>query len=430
MSKRRYVILAVLLCVVVGIIVFESCSRMVRVSVTDPEDALVPLVPSEIPDLADDLDSVTLKRAARKSLRYFSRLPDDRTFRFGPRVVSVGDIRATVEHFISVVDASVSPDDFARRLKEEFIWFEAAGRDIYRNVLFTGYYEPVLDGIPADEGPRGDFVYPLYRIPQDLITVDLGDFRESLQGERLVGRIEGNRLVPYHTRDDIDRHGVLEGYGRELVWLNDPIDRFILHIQGSGRVRFPDGRSVFVHYAGKNGHPYRSVGKYMADEGILPRDKVSMQSIRAYLRQHPDELHDILSVNPSYIFFRLEEEGPVGSLGEVLTEGRSIATDSRLFPKGGLAFVSGTIPVVDFDENVTEWKPFSRFVFNQDTGGAIRGAGRVDLYCGSGKRAERVAGRLRNDGRLFFLLKKPAGESEPPERKGGDFDPDYPPEEP
>jgi membrane-bound lytic murein transglycosylase A len=197
-----------------------------------------------------------------------------------------------------------------------------------------------------------------------------------------------------------------------LVWLKDPVKAFFLHVQGSGAIHLPDGRLLRVGYAGKNGRPYRSIGQYLIEKGEIAPEAMSLQAIEAYLEEHPERIEEVLWHNESYIFFRKIDKGPVGSISVVLTAGRSIATDPAFYPRGGLAFLKTQQPVLDDSGEVTGWKPLNRWVLNQDTGGAIKGYGRVDLFAGSGKEAEWVAGRLKHSGMLYFLVKKEFGKME------------------
>jgi membrane-bound lytic murein transglycosylase A len=217
----------------------------------------------------------------------------------------------------------------------------------------------------------------------------------------MVGRVEGRKLVPYADRNAID-------FGREynpsspvLGFVADPVDLFFLHVQGSGTLIFDDGCRIRAGYALTNGRPYRSIGKLLIDEGLVPREQMSMQAIRAYLSEHPEDLERVLSYNPSYVFFRplAAVDGPLGCYGVPVTAGRSIATDRGLFPAPVVAWIEGTIPDV---EGARE--PFARFAVNQDTGGAIQGPGRVDLFIGAGETAGEIAGRMQDEGRLYLLL--------------------------
>jgi membrane-bound lytic murein transglycosylase A len=247
----------------------------------------------------------------------------------------------------------------------------------------------------------------LYGVPPDLLTVDLAAFNNiRFAGEQLVGRLKDKRVIPYYTRAEIDGEQKLEGAECKLVWLRDPVDIFFLHIQGSGMIRMPGGQYRRVGYAGTNGRPYRSIGKDLLDKGVLKPEEISLQTIREYLRGHPEVRNEIMWRNESYVFFRWVKEGPVGSLNVPLTAGRSIAMDGRYQPRGALAFLFSEKPQLDLKGEVRGWEPLHRWVLNQDTGGAIKGVGRVDLFCGTGEAAESIAGRLKQDGKIYFLIKR------------------------
>ena len=241
-------------------------------------------------------------------------------------------------------------------------------------------------------------------MPEDLIEAPLEPFDPRFRGERIAGRLEGRRLVPYWTRGEIEE-GRLTGRGLELAWARDPVDVFFMEIEGSGTLRLPDGRDVRVGYAAQNGRPYRSIGRLLIDEGRLAPEAVSAQAIRAWLAGHPEERARVLRHNASYVFFRRLDGAPLGSLGVPVTPERSIATDHRLFPLAALAFVRTERPVQGPGGRI-EWRPLRRFVLNQDTGGAIRGPGRLDLFWGRGPAAELAAGLTRHPGTLYFLVPK------------------------
>jgi membrane-bound lytic murein transglycosylase A len=237
---------------------------------------------------------------------------------------------------------------------------------------------------------------PLHRAPDDLVVVRAKDFPQV--ADDLVGRVDGGRLVPYPTRAEI-AGGAIDGRAA-LCFVDSAIDAFFLEIQGSGIVRFADGTSRVVTYAGKNGHRYEAIGAELVRRGALRKEDVSMQAIRAWLVANPSEQPALLDRNPSYVFFRFAD-APTGSLGVAVTPDRTIAADARVFPKGALAFVETERPV---DAGGAAMRPFSRFVLDQDAGGAIRTSARVDLYLGSGAYAENAAGRMRQPGRLYYLL--------------------------
>ncbi|HRK96332.1 MAG TPA: murein transglycosylase A, partial [Rhodospirillales bacterium] len=228
--------------------------------------------------------------------------------------------------------------------------------------LFTGYYEPELRGSTHRGGP---FQVPIHRPPDNLVSIDLGAFRTEWDGQQLVGQVDGQKVVPVPARADIDR-GALAGRDLELFWVDSAIDAFFLHIQGSGRVLLEDGRAVRVGFAGKNGRPYYAIGRELIRRGAISEEQMSMQAIRAWLAEHPDEATAVMAMNPSYVFFReLDGPGPVGAQAIVLTPGRSLAVDP--------AFIALGVPLwLESEEPLTK-APLRRLVVAQDTGGAIKG---------------------------------------------------------
>lgn len=269
--------------------------------------------------------------------------------------------------------------------------------------FLTGYYEPVIEG-SFEGGPGTDYTYPLYQRPPDLVMVNLGSFRADLNGRRIAGMVRNGNLVPFADRADIDK-GSLNNKNLELIWVKDRVDAFFLHIQGSGRIRLPDGSFEKVGYNGQNGHVYKAIGAVLRDWGELAPDNISMSTIREWLDNNPDRVDDLLHENPSYIFFRkLATSGPVGSQGVVLTPGRSLAVDRKHIPLSAPLFLSGTYPNAQNPEG--EPLPFHRLVVAQDTGGAIRGEMRGDVFWGMGDEAEVLAGHMQNAADFYLLLPK------------------------
>jgi membrane-bound lytic murein transglycosylase A len=266
--------------------------------------------------------------------------------------------------------------------------------------LFTGYHEPLLFG---SRTRTARFRYPLYRRPDDLVEVDA--MTSTAGGGKQFGRLANGQVAPYFSREDIDAKGVLNGKRYELLWVDDPVSLFFLHIQGSGQVMLPDGSRVRVGYAASNGRPYRSIGKVLLEQGKLGPGEATTQAIRRYLQAHPDEQNALLFANPRYIFFQfVSTEGPRGSLGVPLTPGRSVATDPSLYPAGALSFIRTKKPTVDAGGQVS-WKAFSRFVLLQDTGAAITGWRRADLFWGAD--AEGEAGLMAQEGEMYLIVKRP-----------------------
>jgi membrane-bound lytic murein transglycosylase A len=243
------------------------------------------------------------------------------------------------------------------------------------------------------------------------VKIDLGAFSAQYGDKVLTGRLtpEGT-VVPFYERREIEESGALNGRAPVLTWMESEVDLFFLQIQGSGRVILEDGRILHVHYDSSNGQPYRSIGKLLIDENKIPLEEMSMQKIRAYLEAHPEDLRRVLNYNPSYVFFKLEEDGPLGCLNVKLTPGRSIALDRRIFPLPVLAYVETEKPLIDGSGNIVGWQRFGRFAVSQDTGGAIKGPARADLYWGSGTYAEIAAGHMRHRGPLYMLVLKPGRE--------------------
>jgi len=359
--------------------------------------------PEDPSGFLDDLDQTSLELAIGRSLQYYDSLRPGRYFRFGKEQYSLEDMKETLHAFLEIIRGPDPPEVKSRKIRESFLFYKSAGHGGRSSALYTGYFEPVLDGSLERDGK---YRFPIYGVPDDLVVINLGRFKNKLKGERIVGRLDGRELVPYHDRRDIDEMGSLRGRGLEIAWLSDPIGVFFLHIQGSGTVVLPDGSSFQVSYADCNGRPYRSIGKYLLEQGRLSEKEMSHRSIVRFLREHPEDMAAVLSYNESYVFFRKVAPGPVGSLGVPVTGGRSIATDLDLYPRGGLALVRLRRPVFDDRGEITAWVPVLRFVLNQDTGGVIKGTGRVDLFCGRGEEAERIAGSLKERGDLYFLVRK------------------------
>jgi membrane-bound lytic murein transglycosylase A len=268
--------------------------------------------------------------------------------------------------------------------------------------LITGYYEPIIDG---SRWYNAISRYPIFGVPDDLITVDLASISPETRNLRLRGRIEGRRLVPYPTRAEIDARG--PSYPAPVIaWTADPVALFFLQIQGSGQVKIDGRERIRVGFADQNGHPYRSLGRYLVDRGEMPLEQASMQGIQAWAMANPGKLQEALNANPSYVFFRelpVTEDGPVGALGTPLASGHSLAVDRRFVPLGAPVFLATTYPLSE--------ERLERLMAAQDVGGAIRGAVRADFFWGTGAEAGALAGRMRQQGKMWLLW--PRGEPPP-----------------
>ena len=367
----------------------ESSSRLL----------LTPVSFGELPGWFEDGQADALPAFLRSCGRLAPQ-PDARAVGPGGLGGTVADWRPGCAALTRVPDG----DHGAARLAIEahFVPFKArdAGHEHDQDIgLLTGYYEAELNGASF---PGGSFQVPIYAKPRDLVTVSLGRFRADLEGERIVGRVEDGRLLPYFTRQEID-DGALDMGDTELLWSDDPVDVFFLHIQGSGRVRMPDGSFRRIGFAASNGLGFTAIGRTLLAEGKLPRNQASMQGIRAWLRGHPAEAAEMMQRNARYIFFRwIEGEGPIGAQGVPLTAGRSLAVDPKFLPFGAPLYLDTTWPGSN--------KPLRRLVVAQDMGSAIKGPLRGDFFWGSGEAALKYAGRMKQKARFYLLLPKSVAE--------------------
>jgi membrane-bound lytic murein transglycosylase A len=263
--------------------------------------------------------------------------------------------------------------------------------------MVTGYYEPLLRG---SRKPTAKYRYPLYAPPQDLVTVDLTSLHPDLKHRRLRGRLEGNRLIPYFSREEIDgKQSPLRGL--EIAWVDDAVESMFLQIQGSGQIEFENGERIRVGYADQNGHPFRGIGGVLVRRGELKLEQASMQGIKEWARRNPRKVQQYLNANPSYVFFRElapDLPGPLGALGVPLTAERSVAIDPRVVPLGAPVYLSTTYPATN--------RPLQRLMMAQDTGGAIAGPARADFFWGFGDAAGQIAGRMKQRGQMWVLLPK------------------------
>ncbi len=341
----------------------------------------------------------------------WSRLPGWRTddvLAAWPAIISTCGVlgnRAEWQTFCGAVVAT-SPGDaeFLRGFLESQLTpyrvFRVTGRKRETQGLVTGYYEPLLQG---SRERNAQFATPLYRRPEDLLVVDLASVIPEHKGKRVRGRLEGNKVVPYYSRAGTREAPGLAGH--EIVWIDNALDAFMLEVQGSGRVQLTTGETIRLQYEDQNGHPYRSIGRYLADQGAMTIDQVNMPAIRNWLAANPNRVNEVLDSNPSVVFFReapLDDPsiGPKGAQGLPLTAGRSIAIDPKFLPLGAPMFLSTRHP--------GSGQPLQRLVVAQDTGGAIRGPVRADLFFGFGSEAGAQAGMMKYDGEMWVLWPKTA----------------------
>lgn len=338
-------------------------------------------------------------KAFQRSCAAMIKRSDDRDIGPDPRMGTVGDWRGLCETALALEPDTIRKEDARTFFQSRFKPWLVGNNDDPEG-LFTGYFEPELRGNLTREGP---FQTAIYLKPDDMVSIDLGAFREDLNGTTLVGRIEGKNVKPYYDRAAIE-NGALAGRDLELVWVDDAIDAFFLQIQGSGRVVLPDGSVLRIGYAATNGHPYFAIGRELIERGELTRETVSLQTIRQWLSDHPDQAADVMNTNASFVFFNPlktdpddPDAGPLGSQGVPLETGRSLAVDRRFHAMG--------VPIwLETDDAMNADARFHRLMVAQDTGGAIRGPVRGDIFFGPGEDAALYAGHMNRKGRKFVLL--------------------------
>ena len=399
------------LCIVSTILWQTGCTPRKTTLPAQPDAELYAVRIEDWPAFADDMDFDGLEDAINQSLVYLSRLPDDRRFRFGAADYSKNLMVRSLERLRDFAVTRPDQERLQQFLRQHYQLYRSIGRPPDGDVLFTGYFEPLYAG---SLHPSSVYNIPVYGIPEDLVSVNLSLFSPEWAGQRIVGRLEGHQLLPYHTRAKIIHEDVLQTKAPIIAWLRDPVDLYFLQVQGSGSIKTPAGQKVRILYAAQNGHPSELVGRHLIRENKVPPEEMSMQRIRRYFREHPEDTERMLNQDPSFVFFRIGETGPLGNLGVEVTPGRSIATDRHLFPPGALAYITSQKPLVSGDRTIAQWTPLKRFVLNQDTGGAIKGPGRADLFWGSGAYAETAAGHLQHTGSLYFLILKEAAGSPAP----------------
>jgi len=343
--------------------------------------------PDEIPDFTGAcLDLSNLKTAIHNSLNYLKKPSSEQYFPYSdiPHQQAEGSLKA----FLKLIDDGYSGEQLNALIRDRFDVYISVGCDDKGTVLFTGYYTPVFEGSPK---PGGRFQYPLYGQPEDLVKDSEGN---------TVGRYSGDGIVSYPARDEIESSGMLKG--KEIMWLADPFEVYLVHVQGSAKIRQPDGSLVGIGYAANNGHEYKSIGQQMVQDGKISRDQMSLSSMIAYFKAHPDEIREYTDLNPRFVFFRVEGGPPRGSINEPVTALRTIATDKSVYPRACLAFLSTTLPQANGTDVLQ--KSYEGFALDQDTGGAIRAPGRCDVYMGEGDTAGRLAGQTYKEGRLYYLF--------------------------
>ena len=395
---KHKVVLSVLLLIVVFTVF--GCRKPAEVIETKPpydnplppgQNALPKITtPDEIPDFTMAcLDLRDLRPAIDRSLNYLKK-PSSRKF-FPSGEITHDKAVQSLNGFADLLDSGLRGRQLDEAIRSRFDVYMSVGCDNEGTVLFTGYYTPILAGSTVR---TERFKYPLYKQPENLV--------KGADGEILGRRGADGQVRPYPPRAVIEDSGMLRN--TELVWLSDPFEAYIAHVQGSAKVRLPDGSLTGVGYAANNGHEYRSISKAMVDDGRIDRSQLNLTAMIEYFKKRTEQVRTYTRLNPRYVFFQAEDGNPRGSLNEPVTAMRSIATDKSIFPRACMTYISTYLPRMAGEGVVSE--VYNGFALDQDTGGAIRAPGRCDVYMGQGDKAGRLAGHTYQEGRLYYLFLK------------------------
>ena len=395
--KREFIVSLVLAC----LIVMAGCRTPEKPKV-HTLDYSRPLPPGEvalrkitdpamIPNFTEACyDVVNLRESVACSLNYLTK-PSSRRF-FPYAGITHDHAVASLQAFGDMLDSGLSGRALALAIRSKFDVYISVGCDNRGTVLFTGYYTPIFDGSLERTSA---FRYPLYKQPDDLVKGQDGV---------ILGRAgPGGTYTKYPSRGELAASGEL--VGSELVWLGDPFEVYVAHVQGSAKIRLPDGKLITTGYAANNGYEYRSIGQELIADGKVPADGLSLTAMIAYFKAHPGQADRYIQRNPRFVFFQMSQGAPRGSLNEPVTAMRTIATDKSIYPRACLAFLSTNLP--SYSGRMAASRKFSGFVLDQDTGGAIRAPGRCDVYMGTGDAAGRRAGQTYDEGKLYYLFLKP-----------------------
>lgn len=358
------------------------------------ELALRRIPPSEYPDFGRGLaaDREALAASIRHSLDYLAKPSSRRYFPFGE--ISHARAVASLERFLEMLKTVRTPAELNRWIHDQCEVYQSVGCDGRGTVYFTGYYCPIFDGRRTRSG---EYRYPLYGLPPDLVKDEEG---------RTLGRrqADGGLDATYPTRQEIEQERLLDGL--EVAWLKDPFEVYIATVQGSAKLRLADGSLLELGYAGNNGHPYTPIAEAMIADGVIQRSDLSLQRLRDYFAAHPERVYEYAWRNDRYVFFVETPGGPYGSLNTPVTPYHTIATDKEVFPRACLAFMDTALPRRSGWGGAVQTEPYAGFALDQDTGGAIRAAGRSDVFMGTGPAAEALAGRAGAEGALYYLFVK------------------------
>jgi membrane-bound lytic murein transglycosylase A len=350
--------------------------------------------PNKIPDFSYGFGRRSeLAEAVRNSLNYMSKPSSKRYFPYAE--ISHDQVVASLQDFLRMIESPMTSDQINQEIRARYDVYESIGWDDQGTVLFTGYYRPIFE---ARYMPDETFRYPLHTQPPDLV--------KDSEGRTLGRRLDDGTIVEYFSRDDINQGRLPEDLA--LCYLSNPFEAYICTVQGSARLRMGDGSFFEVGYAANNGHEYTSIGREMIKDGRIPKEKLSLDGLRDHFAANPADLDHYLKLNSRYVFFTPRSGGPFGSLNEPVIPYCSIATDKGVFPRAAVSYVVTQMPMRNGGE--IQQRPYKGFALDQDTGGAIRAAGRCDIYMGTGDEVGELAGRTFSEGQLYYIFLRPGGE--------------------
>jgi membrane-bound lytic murein transglycosylase A len=377
-----------------------GCRAPVPVEVKPPYDRPLPAGqsalrkitnPNEMPDFTlACLDLKDLRLAITNSLNYMAK-PSSTKF-YPVSGITHAQALDSLKEFARILDSKLSGTKLNEAIKQTFDVYMSVGCDDKGTVLFTGYYTPIFEGSMTR---TEKFRYPLYKTPSDLV--------KNTDGDILGRRGADGQISPYPARAEIEKSAMLKG--NELIWLSDPFEVYVIHVQGSARLKLPNGEQVTVGYDASNGQEYHSINTELVKDGKIPADKIGLATMIAYFKQHPDQINTYVQRNPRFVFFNLAKGEPLGCLNEPVIAMRSIATDKSIFPRANLTFITTKLPR-EVGGTITN-RVYSGFALDQDAGGAIRAPGKCDVYMGAGITAEKLAGQTYQEGKLYYLFLKP-----------------------
>lgn len=394
MKYKNYLLLIGLIC-----ISLTGCKTAQEIEAPQYDKPLPPgahalrkiVDPSMIPSMTFACyDLKDMREGIHNSLSYLSK-PSSKQF-FPLADITHDRVVASLNAMDQLLESGLYGRDLEQAILSRFDVYQSVGCDDKGTVLFTGYYTPIFEGALK---PSEKYKYPLYKQPTDLVKND--------KGEILGQKMPDGSTRPYPDRRQIEQSGMLKG--QEIAWMADPFEVYIAHVQGSAILRTPDGKQITLGYAANNGHEYKSVGRQMIDDGIVPSEGLSLKAMIDYFRTHPQQIDTYVYQNPRYIFFRTDSGNPRGCLNEPVIPMRSIATDKSIYPRASLAFLKTRLPRPV--GNIVQKAPYTGFALDQDAGGAIRAPGRCDVYMGVGDQAGRMAGQVYEEGKLYYLFVKP-----------------------